>query len=240
MSGVTLAQVILRDTASNRPAAGTAGRLFFDTTNSKMQRDSGDAWEDCEGEGGAGGLVPITPPPALSTLTWVNQESASAEEINGGIYLHVPAFSGEHARLLVKSLPTPPYTITVGFIPQVFAPDHHAGIAIRESGTGKFIAFFLLATNIKYHITSYSSPTAGVTDYFDTPFPGFSNFVYLQISDDNAGNRIYRESLDGFHFVELFRHASNTYFTPDQWGIASSSNNGTYPCGMTLYHFLEE
>lgn len=42
----TLASVILRDIAANRPAAGTAGRLFYDTTNSKMQRDNGSSWDD--------------------------------------------------------------------------------------------------------------------------------------------------------------------------------------------------
>jgi hypothetical protein len=42
----TLASVILRDIAANRPAAGIAGRLFYDTTNSKMQRDNGSSWDD--------------------------------------------------------------------------------------------------------------------------------------------------------------------------------------------------
>lgn len=59
MPGITLAQVILRDTAGNRPTAGTAGRLFYDTTNSKMQRDNGDAWEDVE---------PASSPPASSPI----------------------------------------------------------------------------------------------------------------------------------------------------------------------------
>lgn len=43
-----LSDVILRDAAANRPAAGVAGRLFYDTTNGKLQRDNGAAWEDCE------------------------------------------------------------------------------------------------------------------------------------------------------------------------------------------------
>lgn len=39
--------LIVRDIAANRPEAGVPGRLFFDTINSKWQRDSGMAWEDC-------------------------------------------------------------------------------------------------------------------------------------------------------------------------------------------------
>lgn len=42
----TLASVIQRDTAANRPAASIAGRLFFDTTNTKLQRDNGSSWDD--------------------------------------------------------------------------------------------------------------------------------------------------------------------------------------------------
>lgn len=48
-----LSEVILRDAAVSRPAAGIAGRLFYDTTNEKFQRDTGAAWEDCEPVAGA-------------------------------------------------------------------------------------------------------------------------------------------------------------------------------------------
>lgn len=40
----TLASVIMQDIFANRPAFGTAGRLFFDTTNGVAYRDSGSAW----------------------------------------------------------------------------------------------------------------------------------------------------------------------------------------------------
>lgn len=50
-----LADVVLRDTLVNRPAAGIAGRLFYDTTNSQLQRDNGSSWDSVEGATGAGG-----------------------------------------------------------------------------------------------------------------------------------------------------------------------------------------
>lgn len=40
--------LVLRNTAANRPAAGKPGRLFFDTTNNKLQRDNGSTWDDVE------------------------------------------------------------------------------------------------------------------------------------------------------------------------------------------------
>lgn len=57
MPSTNFEDLILRDIAASRPAAGIPGRLFFDTTNSKFQRDTGAAWEDCEGAGGSGDML---------------------------------------------------------------------------------------------------------------------------------------------------------------------------------------
>lgn len=43
-----LSDVIQRGTLAARPAAGIAGRLYYDTTNSILYRDSGSAWESVE------------------------------------------------------------------------------------------------------------------------------------------------------------------------------------------------
>lgn len=44
--------LIGRGATGTRPAAGIAGRLFYDTTLSKLYRDNGAAWEDSEGVSG--------------------------------------------------------------------------------------------------------------------------------------------------------------------------------------------
>jgi hypothetical protein len=43
-----LSAVILRGTTVERPTAGLAGRLFYDTTLTKWQRDNGTVWQDCD------------------------------------------------------------------------------------------------------------------------------------------------------------------------------------------------
>jgi hypothetical protein len=48
-----LSAEILRDVIASRPAAGSAGRIFFSTDEGKTYRDSGSAWQDCSD----GGLV---------------------------------------------------------------------------------------------------------------------------------------------------------------------------------------
>lgn len=48
----TLATVIARGTLAARPAAASAGRIYFDTTNSILYRDNGASWDSIEGSGG--------------------------------------------------------------------------------------------------------------------------------------------------------------------------------------------
>lgn len=52
-----LSSIILRDTLANRPAAGTAGRLFYDSTNSILYRDNGSSWDNVEGTGAGGTTI---------------------------------------------------------------------------------------------------------------------------------------------------------------------------------------
>lgn len=56
MASSDLGDLIGRGVAGSQPAAGVPGRLYYDTTNSKMTRDNGSSWDDCE-PGGVGGDV---------------------------------------------------------------------------------------------------------------------------------------------------------------------------------------
>jgi len=44
----SFSDLILRGATGTRPTAGKPGRLFFDTTLNKMQRDNGSSWDDVE------------------------------------------------------------------------------------------------------------------------------------------------------------------------------------------------
>lgn len=183
-------------------------------------------------------LPTFTKPPALSSLTWINQGTASAEEVNNGLYLSIPAGATENNHALVEAVPATPYNFTVGFIPQLNGQSNHIGLCLRAND-GKMVNFFCLygAGGYSLHCTSYSSATAGVSDYFNVPPVNLLQFVYLRIRDDAAGNRIFSWSLDGLHFLECFRHASTTYITPTQIGIVGSANSASAACGMMVYHY---
>lgn len=84
--------LILRDITGNRPAAGIPGRLFYDTTLEKWERDTGAAWEDCEPAAGGGGdvLGPATSADnAIARFNGTNnktiQDSLATVDDSGGI-----------------------------------------------------------------------------------------------------------------------------------------------------------
>jgi hypothetical protein len=55
-----LSDVILRGAHADRPSAGTAGRLYFETDTLELFRDNGSAWQSVEGASGSGGNVTST------------------------------------------------------------------------------------------------------------------------------------------------------------------------------------
>lgn len=59
--------LILRDATGNRPTAGVPGRLFYDTTLEKWQRDTGADWEDCEPAGATVDAADVTYTPNVAT-----------------------------------------------------------------------------------------------------------------------------------------------------------------------------
>ena len=64
----TLGSVIGRGLHSARPAAGTAGALYYETDTSTLFRDSGSAWESVEGSGTPADIVDIPTAETDTTL----------------------------------------------------------------------------------------------------------------------------------------------------------------------------
>lgn len=103
-----LNEVILRDTLANRPAAGVAGRLFYDTTNNQLQRDNGSVWESVEGSGGGGG-APVS-------ATYVVEDAdgtLTAERVLGTTVITQAAYGSRQAAAKAGRLffPTDGFTL---------------------------------------------------------------------------------------------------------------------------------
>lgn len=65
----TLASMIIRDTFTNRPAAGIAGRLFFADDTGVQYRDNGSSW-DVWGSYYGSGATGLRPTVTIVGASW--------------------------------------------------------------------------------------------------------------------------------------------------------------------------
>jgi len=230
-------------TYASLPAASTAGYQYWPNDGFVTLRDTGSAWQEW------GPIFPLTPP-VLGNFSWINQGSATTTTTNGGIYLSAPALgSGTTANLLVKSAPSTPYTVTLGFLPNVLNKQFSScGLAFRESGTGEL--HLLIAgcgilsgsSNFAPSLASQklNSPTSFSANYQISSYaPG--GFHWLRIAD-NGTNRICSFSSDGINFHAFHTIGRTDFLTADQVGFfvgAENSATPNSPAAMTVLHYKE-
>lgn len=184
---------------------------------------------------------PIFPLKGVSGFpsTWVNQGGATVDTSKGGAYLLAPAAAGNNLRLLLKTAPATPYTVTVCLMPQLYRADFaFFGLCFRQSSDGKLHTLqcghnsgFVLESN------KWSAPTTPVANYVSVAF-NYPALVWMRIAD-NGTNRITSWSSDGQHFHQLHSVGRTDYLTPDQVGIFVMSNNASYPAGVTVLSWDE-
>lgn len=339
-----LSSEIMRDVIANRPAAGSAGRIFFSTDEGKTYRDSGTSWEDCSdrgsitsvagktgtvtlaesdianlttdlaakalaarlisttapltgggdlsadrtlgisnftgdsGSGGAKGAVPApsagdgsskflkadgtwavpagggggssgfslfglslpaSAPPSQSTLTWVNQGSATASDSYGGIFMSAPGSSSVNLRCLAKSTPATPYSFTIAALLDMYGANYGSiGIVLRDSATGKLITFTAGGYSGGFTnggVSYYSSPTlwnSNASTVGGVPYP----WTFLRVTD-NGTTFTFALSSNGQDFTNVVYSASRTAWlaNPNQIGIFVDSENSKPITGLFLY-----
>jgi hypothetical protein len=106
---VLLSAVIGRGATGSKPAAGTAGRLYFDTTLNQLERDTGSVWEACEA---------VAAPTTATYVTLSANGSLSAEAVLGSAVIMAGVFASR------------PAAATAGLL--YFATD--TGVGYRDNG----------------------------------------------------------------------------------------------------------
>jgi len=93
---------------ASKPAAGVSDRLYLPTDSAYILRDNASAWK------AFGPTFPMTPP-VLGDFTWVNQDDATAVTTRGFLEFAMPAEGAvaNSLRMLVKTAPATPYTVTI-------------------------------------------------------------------------------------------------------------------------------
>lgn len=214
------------------PSPGTSGDVYLPNNGVQLYRSTGAAqvpW---------GPLYPFTDP-SLQTWAWVNQGGSAVDATKGGIFLTIPSDANAYnLRIRKKALPTPPYTVTLAFVPTFTYYKNGMGLCLRESGTGKLELIYLS----DYTLTVYDFSSVSVNAANPSNFGGVAAqtaLVFMQVSDDNAGNRIWRFSTDGQHFIQLLSVGSTAYLTPDEIGFFGDNHDAIFDCGMLVYSWVE-
>ena len=227
------------DTFANLPSTERAGRIFIPQDSIyTLIRDNGTTWDYFK-DG-----AKVTPPPAVSGLSWVNQGSATAVETFGGIIIKAPSSGSVNHRMLVKSK-TGNYTFTIGIQPIGFQNNFfHMGMVIRESSTGKFSKYgpWGLSTG-GLSVDNYTNATtySGTTPKSQQ---GWWNIKYLQVVKDSTNYTFYAAdsiSVLGTGESQFYQVAVASLFsgaTFDQIGITVDTEN-SQDLGCWFFHWLE-
>lgn len=225
------------------PTAKAAGDLWLPSDSFYAERaTAGDSshWVPW------GPIFPMTPPPAVSGLTWVNQGSSTTTETYGGVYLYTPAVAADNLRILKKAA-TAPYTITLAFLMQAWNAGNQAcGFCWRQSGGGA--AGYVVTVSLGYVSTlgnglalasnKWTAATAWSANYFQQPILPTGGPFWLRCADNNT-NRIVSWSPDGQNWLVIHTIGRTDFITADEVGFFVQSGSATYPIGMTLLSWLQ-
>jgi hypothetical protein len=219
-------------------SAYKAGSLYLPTDADVLRRDTGAAFAHW------GPLFPLTAPPSVGSLTWVNQGTATASDSYGGIFMSTASTASDSNRILVKSAPATPWTFTVKYqIGTMAANFLNSGICLRESSTGKLISWGLCYnTSGSVGWTSLVSRWNSPTSYSSSPLVavlGTPSAFFYRVTD-NGSNLIYSASLNGQDFSIALLTESRTAFLasgPNQVGLTLDLNNTGHPATLFCYHW---
>ena len=225
---------------ANRDAAGQAGRLYLPTSGMASQ-DDGSVWN----------MLPFNrmKPPSSGDFTWVNQGTATVADTCGMMVLTTPSVSsGENLRLLVKSAPSAPYTITACILPQspiYTSSGYYAqfGVCWRDSSSGKIITYGWGMQNYPTYF-SYDQWTNYTTisgNQFQYPCPMFVP-LWIRMTDNGTTRLVEIAGSDGVAFTPVHSPQDRTTFlTADQVGVFANSwktSNGI-PRIISFLHWEE-
>jgi len=189
----------------------------------------------------------------VSDFTWFNKpgSEATATDINGGIYMTIQDEANYNLRGLVLPLPATPYRalvkvnmgIGMGLMDNTGT---HAGLVLRESGTGK-----LTTASVRYGgrlaLWNWDSPTS-FNGFVDTVQSFHEDAIWLRIDDDGVDISM-RSSNIGLGYSKTADPAwwtqSRTAFMaggPDEIGIYlnSGTNSGSSGAGPSVAHVTFE
>lgn len=184
----------------------------------------------------------IVPPTPSDFSTWVNQNGASIDTLDDGVRLRAtPGGTNiDNQTLRVRTLPSGNWWVEL-YVKKNWARFNYmgAGLALRESATGKLELITFETNGTGMSCSKWSSPTSfSDTRAVITEYP---SEVFMRASFDGTNIHYYYD-VDGsiFDFDLVTPFVPNNFFTsgPNQWGIFIGTNNRFSPIREVSADFL--
>lgn len=175
-----------------------------------------------------------------TTLTWVNQGSATSDSTYGGIRMNTIAHFGDSLRLKYGTPPSTPYTLTVWIDPNFIRPGSgtsNCGVGFYNVSSAKsfMICPVMTSTTTLVSTTKYTNNTT-FSAFSVQSYPWDIGNMWLQITDDGT-NFIFGVSSNGIDFITLDTQARAGFLTPDKVCVFVNTSNSSVTCGMSILHW---
>lgn len=183
--------------------------------------------------------------PQEQTWAWVNQGTATVTTTNGGVHLHelTAEASAFQWRIRKKSVPSHPYTVTFGFMPELHYSQYSIAGVLWRDNSGNLVVFGIRndSSGLNFDLNKFTSPTAFSASYIGATgayslFSGGCPLIFVRL-EDNSTNRIVSASRDGQNWIAVHSVSRTDFMTATEVGFGVSAFSQV--SGMTLLHYQE-
>jgi hypothetical protein len=222
-------------TFAARPAAGTAGNVYFARDVGIVYEDTGAAWTPI------GAFDPSDLPPASPDAfddeftgaaldgkwTWLNQGTSTAAVAGGSLALAAQADAGAQVRGVYQATvgSTWRYRMKMALLSTTYPNNVNAGLFLRESATGKILTFGLLQNSgLTLRADRFTNATTFSSNPLALALPILQAYLEVELTSTDV---ILRFSPTGHTYAQTYTESKTTSFTtaPDQMGVFASSFN---------------
>lgn len=136
---------------------------------------------------------------------------------------------GHRWNMSLKSLPKPPYKVSLGAIPSgLWADNDRCGLVLRDSASGRFVTISPLVANgqqISLAIEKWSGISArdSVQYTLYNPISLLNGGMAFVSVEDTGKLRSYQFSSDNIDWSDLIGTSSSDFIKPDQYGYGCSA-----------------
>jgi hypothetical protein len=192
----------------------------------------------------------------VADLTWDNQGSATATDVNGTIWMDGKRAASNDVHSLLMGVPATPWTFTLGWRPlitHIITNDDgfpQAGLVLKNSGSARLIMFNVYNRHGAGEADNGNQKTAieymtSATLFSSTPFGPtgiqhrYDDMIWHRVTDDGTTNLTFDVSRDGINWTNLATLGRTAWLTsgPDRVGFCIEPSSADAAGGSDFDNF---